>query len=378
MKIFAPNALIAAVEKISQAHPLIVEQQINMRPDLLEKLIRRIDQKAPEELESLAKTLTRRQIQSLCMYLPTNVYKADLHKISQVISFKLDPACMVILFRQWQKFPLSHETLSLLGKHDKKEYRPDSFPIKIGLLQKWATASQPIMAVMRTICDLGRGDNFIQKLLSMGFSADSSLAHLCHLKYLCNATSPQFLAEGDQTIAQVLRQQSNQDQIVVLMRILACGITNRQLLTKLPRTYEAAYAIWRVPNRNVIQDNNLFSAYLWWYNYFQLVKSLGGDRRRIEFWKQYLDHCQCSRVTAHQMLIMRFGNRVVTEFEIQGPVYIYSSTYFDQFVTAQMNAHNTLMLKSWMFNHSEYLSRETHTSNWEIKQYAQLRHHNVI
>lgn len=78
------------------------------------------------------------------------------------------------------------------------------------------------------------------------------------------------------------------------------------------------------------------------------------------------------------MLVMRFGERVVTEFEIQGPVYIYSSDYFNRVVTAQMGMHSTPMLKSWMFNHSDYLSRETHMANWEIKQYAELRRQGVI
>ena len=378
MKIFAPNVLISVVDKISRDHPLVGEQRIDMRPDLLEALVKRIDQKEAGELETLAKPLTKRQIQSLCRYLPNNVYKVNLQKIAAVISFKMNPDCMMILFGQWQKYPGSEETLSLLGAHDTKEYRPDTFPIQMGLLQKWAAAAQPIMAVMRTVADMGKGEKFEQKLSSMGLQSDSNLANLCHVKYLCTATSQQFQAEGDDVIAQVLRKQDNQNQMTVLMRILACGAQDKQLLTKLRITYQVAHALWGEPDRNLFGDSSLFDTYQWWYNYHQLVVSLGGDQRRIEFWKKYLDHCRCVRITQHQMLVMRFGDRVVTEFEIQGPVYIYSSDYFNRIVTAQMGMHSTPMLKSWMFNHSDYLSRETHMANWEIKQYAELRRQGVI
>ena len=378
MKIFAPNELIAAVDRIARQHPLVGEQVNDLRPELVEGLVRRIDQRAPEELEMLAKSLTRRQVQTLCLYLPNNVYQVDLQKISSVIGFKMTADCIAILFRQWQKYPRSQECLALLGQYDSEEFRPDSFPLKVGLMKKWATASQPLLAVTRTISDMGVGGNFFERTKSLGFRTDSNLVQFCYLLYLCNATVRQLQIEGDAQIAYVLSKQSNENQIKVFMRILTCGANQRQLLTQLPRTYSLAYAVWGVPDKNLFKGNDLFNTYLWWYNYNQLIKSLNGDMRRIRFWQQYLDRCQCTRVTGHQMLIMRFGNRVVTEFEVQGPVYIYAADYFDGVVASKMNVYGTAGLKSWMFNYSDYLSRETHMANWESKQYTQLRSQRVI
>ena len=379
MRIYAPNQLIRAVEQIAREHPLAGEPMAAISSDVLEKLVRRIDCCLPENLHIIAKTLTKRQCQSLCVYLPENIYHVNLSKIKTVLSSRIDSPCFWVLFRQWQKYPNCEECLSLLGEHDTEQYRPENFPVQIGLLKKWASASQPLLAIVHTVVDLGEGHNFIEKLSSLGIGSDTYLAVLCHWHFLCHANAEHFTAESDSGIVSSIQDLNIDQQSSVLKQLLTCGSANYNFLIQFPKCYRLAYNIWGNPHEQKLTESSLLQTYTWWYNYYQLSETLHGDKRRINFWKEFLDRCECTRVVKHEMLVMRFGNRVVTEFETMGAVYIFTDEYYDSVVGPRISTCNaTQIFKSWLFNHANYLSRETHMQNWESNQYDALKQYHVI
>ena len=378
MKIFAPNQMILAVAKIAKEHPTAGELQVNISQESLRELVLRIDQKEPGELRTVSRTITRRQAQALCAYLPTNAYHVDLRKITAVIGYRFHQGCFRTLFYKWMEFPYSKECLALLGKFDTEEYRPGEFSLKIGLLKKWSGASEPLSAVAQTANDLGQGDIYHQRFGDIGLISGSNLEKICYWIFLSKAKGNQLLGETDQRIHANIQSLSIEKQIAVLVRILLAGRVSNSFLTKFPRCYQLAYAIWKEPNSQTFKPAELFQTYAWWYNFYQLAEAMHGDSRRINFWKTYLDKCQCSRYSSHEMLIMRFKKHVVTEFENIGAVYIFTSQNFDAEVVPQMRAKKTAELKSWLYHYAHPLDRQTHHANWELNQTVSLRYYGVV
>lgn len=368
MLIFAPQKLIHAVEIVKQQHPLTGSLTGTMSGADLKELVLRIDGREMEELEALALSLSRRQVFALCGYLPNNAYHVDLGKITRVISFRMNSDLFLRLVQLWQRHPQCLECLSLAGKFDTDELRPQDFPVKKGLLAQWSGTTLPLLTVARTINDLGQGFLFEEKYASIGLEPRTPLEFLSYRSFLSGASAAQMVREGDDRIYDSMENATNETRSEILCQVLKNSLNDYDFLIQFPKLYRIAYSLWGEPNRRSFPKPELFVAYSWWFNYHQVSKALSGDPRRIRFWSQYLSRCQCTHVPAHGMLIFRFEDYVVTDFRSMGPSYIFRADYFDAYVQYEIVHHTTAVLKSWMYHDSDNIDRITHMANWEIKQ----------
>ena len=378
MVVFAPNKLIQVVEEIAKQHPLCGVPTTGISENELKDLILRINEKDTEELRSFSRTLSKRQIRSLCTYLPLNTYRVDLNKVAYVVSARLNKDFFELLLRQWEKSPECLILLKILGEHDNTEERPEKCKIRVGLLSQWSHASLPMLALVRSVNDLGAGKTFAERFNSVGLDFRSNLERVSYWSFLERADRNQFTAEGDHVISNSLRQAARDKQVSVLIRLLQFGSADYNFLLDFTELFNIAVSVWDVPNRHSFPNEQLYRTYSWWYNYRQLSQSLRGDYRRIVFWKQYLHLCQCSQRKEHEMLIMRFNNYVVTEFATNGPTYIFRRDYFDDVVTFHMTKDKTGDFKSWLYHFALHDSREVHNSSWERKETAVLRALSII
>lgn len=381
--LYVPNRIIYAVQTVEKEHPLVGTAPSAISDNALKELVLLIDSKPMKELEKFAALLSRREANALCRYIGHNAYKVDLKKVVQVIYFCMSPANYKTLFEVWERVPECSEALFLLGRFDDPKYREPDFPVQKGLLSAWAKSSMPIAAIAQTSTDIGQGRFFNERLRSIGLWPESALGKLCYQHFFCRASVTQFEQEGDYKLYEVLCQSDKQMQEQILIHLLNFGEkVEQKLLPSLKDTYQKAYALWKDPNSKFfpVGHQRAYETYTWWYNYYQMVSAFGkdADRRRINYWKQYLHKCTCSRVHKHAMLVMDFGQYIVTEFESMGAVYIFETSYYKETVTIKFRAHNTNDFKSWLYNYAAHKDRQTHTQRWEYNQTWSLRRFNII
>lgn len=377
---YIPNALISATEKVILSHPKTARVISPLSASDLKNLVLTIDGKELAELPLFARTVSLRQRMALCTYLPSNAYEVSLEKITLVLSSNMSVSMFQMLFDIWQNHPRCKEVLSLLGKKAMEAAYQSSLPISGELLAAWAQSPVPLYAVALTCRDKGKGVLFLERLNSMGFSMHKPLATACFSQYLQHANITTFQAEGDKAISTLLSNVDTAQQARILLRLLGCCKGNPSLLLTFRDVYDYAYRLWGEPHtiRFPKGEEALLPTYRWWYNYQQIQRAFRGDRRRINYWKQYLHLCTCVRNEKHSMLIMHYGSAVVTEFEVQGAVYIFEKEYFKRTVAPRLYTTSSTMLKSWLVNHSAYKSREMHMANWERKQTLALRINHII
>lgn len=382
MKPYVPNRVIYAVQKIAKEHPLVGVAPGAITDSALKELVLLIDSKPMDELEAFSATVSRRESNSLCRYIGNNPYKVDLKKIAKVIYFCMNPDNYGALFRGWQQNPACTEALSLLGDFDDPKHRAPDFPVRQGLLKAWANAKYPLTAVAQTSTDIGKGSSFSERLSSIGLMPESTLGQQCYQQFFRIATIPQFAEEGDHKLWEVLCQSDKNLQEQILIHLLNFGEKAEGLLPSLKETYHKAVSLWKEPNSNYFPRENqkAFETYTWWYNYYQMASAFGrdADYRRVNFWKRFLHKCTCSRIRTHAMLVMDFGQYIVTEFEAMGPVYIFEVPYFKNFVTAKIYSKNTQEFKSWLYNSANHKDRQVHNQRWEYNQTRVLRKFHIV
>lgn len=377
---FIPNALIAATEKVRQAHPKTAWVVEALSAQDLKALVLAIDEKELALLPAFAMTLSLRQRTALCGYLPLNTYKVSLEKVQYVLSSNMTLSMYQRLFELWEDAPSCKEVLSLLGQTAKNPTYQTALPIPGTVMVAWAQSPNPFYAVAITCQDRGQGVHFLDCLKSAGLSAHKSLAMACFAAFLQRGKLAVFQKEGDDVVSTLLANLPTAQQRQILMQLLFCCKENPSLLGAFHELYNHAYRLWGEPNVSKFPQGRQweYDTYLWWYNYRQIQIAFHGQKRRIQYWKQYLHLCTCQRRSTHSMLVMHYATNVVIEFEEMGPVYIFDKDYFDVVVELQLKSLNTQNLKSWLKNFSNYKSREVHQIKWEYAQTSALRRCRVI
>ena len=379
MRVYTPVKLARIVDQIEEDFPMSGGILKMLAEAELQALVLLINRKEFSELDSFSVLLTRREIQSLCRYLRTNSYDVDLNKIERVIMNRMDSACFSILFSVWEYTPESAHALRLLGLHDNAECRPDGFALEKGLLERWSLASQPILAVTRTIADQSHEMPYRTRIQLIGFNYGTALALECEKLFFFTARWRDFLTEGDSYLEEMLKRLSKSDKENLLIQLLKTASEKKTELKLFSQTYKIAYALWGKPSVKTFPENQTlaFATYSWWCNYSELFAILHGDPRRIHFWETYIDQLECSRNLSHKMLMMRYKDLVITEFEELGAIYVFKADYFDSVVQNQMAIKTTSLFKSWLWNHSSRMYRETHRGYWESRMRTILRRLNI-
>ncbi len=382
MKIYAPNKLIQVVSKIEEQFPLTAKIQPDISSEALKKLVLEINGRKHEELPAFAVTVTKQERQSLCRYMRTNSYHVDLSKIAIVISERMDRTCFSLLYNSWEFAPDCIEALKILGQFDNEKYRPMDFKLDVGLLTKWANASNPLAAVVRNLSEMNSNKK-ISDILQEYFTPGRPIIWDCENIFFTTATLGQFHFEGDIKVKEILDRVSNKERERIILRLLKVAMNYRLELNKFPKVYSVAEKLWKKPDSGLFPRNEdeLKNVYRWWYNYNTAKTVIGNDMvngkadpRRMLFWQKYFGLCECHHNVKHDMLIMDFGDYVATEFKIYpGPAYIFVYSFYVGPVKHNMVQLSTSKLKGWIFNewknnNSGIPSREIHNASWEYNQ----------
>ena len=389
MKIFAPNNLIAVVQRIQEEHP----KKGGATKGLLDyasvrELIQQISSKEMDELQGFASLLTNRDFESLAVFLGQPDYmqleRDTRKKICAVIGYGMTPFCYTRVFHSWTQNPTGDGILSVLGRHDNPENHRENIKVPSGMFRKWSGASEQLKAFALTCRDMGKGSCLSEKIESVGIPGESTLQKLGVYLLLVNGNAALFQQEGDTRIAGAIRSRTKEQQTAVIVRMLQT-IKENEALVRFNAVCAIAKGIWREPDSAYFPKEfvgtEIQDRYRWWYNYGVLSQSLRGDARRITFWKRYLNGCDCQENTHHDMLIFRFKKVPYTaiEFKTMGFVYIFTNAYFESQVKAQMVYHNnTAAFKSWLHNSSVPVAKTKHLQNWEIVQSAELRRIGIL
>ena len=381
MKFYVPLKTIHAVQKVETDHPLTGEPSAPIDSKALKELVLLINSKDIHELPALSALLTRRERYALCTYLPLNHYKIEISKVARVLEHSMDKAVYAALFRVWENHPHCREALHLLGTFDAPAYRPNNFPVKQGYLSTWNGAVKPLLAVTQTCNDQGKGTFFLDRFHNFGFREGCALELVCHQNFFWTAPANRILQEGDERLRRVLDRSEKEVQEKILLHFLENISDYPKHLPGLRQTYLKAQFLWTNPHSGFFPKgyHRAFAAYAWWYNYYQMLQSFqkDADPRRIDFWKYYLSHCSCSRMSKHSMLVMNFGTFVAIEFESIGAFYLFRVDYFQGAVTAQSQHNNTTAFKAWLYNYADYLLRDTHQGYWEHRFSEHLKQQNI-
>lgn len=373
IKTYTPNALIAETQEVIKQHPVDGSVHAELSDLELRELLNRICKCAKEKLPVIALTLSKRQNLALAGYFPHNKYNKPEENIAAVLSLNMTPRIFQILFDGWQSFPRNYHLFRTLVENDTKAKRPQKLSVPIGRMNDWMKLWLSEQDYFKAIQCYAVGDSgsnllFSERYKKSGLNPKSSLYINCYSAYLCDCSMKEYRAEGDALVSFGIRQAVNQTTgKAIMLNLLSKGEKSHDDLIAFARCYREIFNQYRTPRRESFPTMETYRTYVWWYNYHMIVEGFNkdADRKRVEFWSQYLEKCTVSRLKKQQFLFMDFGKYVAVESEVMGTLYFYTKPYFEGTVKTYLALHTSQEGKSWMKNYSASVYDKAHRGYWQ-------------
>lgn len=388
IRTYMPNALISAGLEVAKKHPLDGTVSDPLTAEELKALIRLILHTPTVRLASFAETLTKREISALCDYIPKATERAVINKVAQVLTMIMKPSLYSGLLLSWQQFPANRDLLKLLAENAAVGNEVKGNTIDVSRFETWYTLSDHLTAylsdVTRYIFGLTKTrSNLAAAFEKAGLKMNSALYSCCLAQYMTECTFEELIRYDDFGIDQCIRNGIVPEmRNGIILNLLHCRQSDRKKLLSFQLCYRTIYNKYGIPQRNKFGANNQqeYSNYLWWYNYKALEEGFNhdADRRRINFWSNYMDRCNIMRLKSQQFIIMDFGGYCAVESETIGTLYFFKKAYFNETVHRYLRSHTAQEGKSWMKNYSDYAYNKTHRGRWEGEVPVMMRRFGMI
>ena len=378
IKTYMPNALMRAAMDIAKVHSKEDGVQVLQETELV-ALLERIIRCNAKQLQLLAMGLTSKEIYALCRYLPHNKFKKPLVNIINAIQHNMHERYFEELFLQWQKYPNNRTVLKLLAENDNKEVRVKQPKIPVGKFSQWYSSSNCFIDVVSYIRSISnKYDSFDKQFEDAGFRVGYPIQTECLTAFLLSCDMYGYIQIGDSKIAQSVQKSSTSTAELILLNLLLAGRTQKTTLRDFKQCYAVMLNLWREPYSGRFPKNqpDAQRVYYFLYNYEEMVSSFAADadHRRRNFWEQYLDRCEITKIKKHRMLIFNFDNCCAIEFEVVGRIFIYEKEYFNKKVRPRaQQEQSTQTLKNWMFHNSTFEYEKWHKGQWESEVAYKLR-----
>lgn len=376
IRTYMPNALISAGLEVAKKHPLDGTVNNPLTEEELKALLKLITETPSARMSSLAETLTGREIAALCDYFPKASNMHVINKVSQALSLIMKASLYSRLMMSWQQFPTNRNLLKLLSENASVGAEAGS-TIAAGKFETWYQLSdQPtdyLSDVTKYIFALSKSrSGLADAFRKAGLKKNSTLYQCCLGQHMSECTFDELIRYSDVDINNCIK-----NGIVLEMRngiilnLLSCGKNDRRNLLKFHHCYRTIYGKLGIPERSKFgaENQQAYVNYLWWYNYKTLEEGFNhdADKRRINFWSNYMDRCNVTRLRSKQFIIMDFGNYSAVESETMGTLYFFENDYFHENVFRYLQYHKAAESKSWMKNYSSYSYKKTHLGRWEAE-----------
>jgi hypothetical protein len=293
------------------------------------------------------------------------------------------------LFKGWQNFPRNRGLLLLLAKWASEPKYAQSIKIREGLFKQWIEAFDDEYNYYRTIqqslvSERVLGERLFKDVFTERGLMISTVLYLnCYRSLLSSCSAKRLLLEGDVNIFSVINAaQKTEFSERVILNLLTSFSFNYELINDFSNCFVPVNRRYGEPDRSKFPEDGdeAYYVYRWWYNYRLVRESFNADadRRRVDFWTNYLDQCDMERIRANEFVVFDFGKYCVVESEVQGTMYIYETSYYFTDVQRRLLYDRKQECKSWMKNYSRPVYKKTHSGAWENYFSYQLRHLNMI
>jgi len=112
-----------------------------------------------------------------------------------------------------------------------------------------------------------------------------------------------------------------------------------------------------------------------WINVY-CINSTFADSDRREFWTKYAVYCQNEYRSKQKILVMKFQQHIIVEFETMGPIYIYDKLYFEKYMNDfYYYGSSESKMRYILLHKSSFFRRLEHRGFWQNDVSYALRNH---
>lgn len=383
---YYPKRLAKAKEEIEKVHTNVAEAVVAEDVQSLKDLIDEIVALEKNELEGYACTLNKKELQMLCMYIPSNKYGVPLENLLGIISYQLSELRVRILYQYWQNNYSYIESCGIFEMIQKQQtfhkMFKDSYKVYCGKIAE-AIRNERVLELYISFLhgtNLESIEAYQKALLRYGLNLEFQLAKDCIKEFYFVCAGNVYMDMGEYPLYRKLLDMKPWQLKKLLVNLLK-KLTDSQLdeFYKIAEYYETKtgeYGSQKFCDYFSQIPSNLSQKYHAWMNRFKIYKVFINDANndRSSFWKQYSNQAHISFYDSTDAMAIIFEKTIFIEFRNLGPVYHYSKEYYNKKVSnAVINYSKENDLKSYLLHGTEPLKRKVHRGYWKYEIARQIQ-----
>lgn len=383
---YYPKRLAKAKEEIEKVHTNVAESVVVEDLQILRDLIDEIVALEKNELEGYACTLNKKELQMLCMYIPSNKYGVPLDNLLGVVSYQLSELRMRTLYQYWQNNYSYQESFSIFTMIQNQEKFHKMFKernkVDCGKIAESIRNERVLKLYISFLhgTDLESIEAYQKALLRYGLNLEFQLAKDCMKEFYFICAGKVYMDMGEYSLYQKLLSMKPWQLKKLLVNMLK-KLTDSQLdeFYKIAEYYETRTGEYGSQKFNDYFSKipyNLWQKYHAWMNRFKIHKVFINDanNERSSFWKQYSNQAHISFYDSTDAMAIIFEKTIFIEFRTLGPVYHYSREYYnDKVARAVVNYSKESDLKYYLLHGTEPLKRKVHIGYWQHEIARQIQ-----
>ncbi len=368
---YIPKLIIETKEEIKTKHLELSERSIDKDFNIrdLKKLIDKIKQLDKNELKLFAYGLNRRELQSLILYMPENIYDAELWKVNEIINYRFQSRDLILFFNSFQNYYENKEFNKCFMEYIKKVKNANEIlgisSNAVLVLIKWLGKNNIIENIIEDYFKVNRKLN--SYLGYFGFMNNRRLYNDCWKHFLTVCRGQDYLETSTEDILKIIKAY----ELNYLVPFLDNYLTKLTIEDFQDPVLDYIYYTYDMPlnnNYDYLWDKVSKEAkekYNIWYADKKLTEFFKGDER-YEFWFRYIKESEASLLGVNSsQLFLDFGHFVVIEFRhSSNAAYIYSKDYYK-------TVYEKMVFENQIYDNGEYknidraLSRVIHREGWQ-------------
>lgn len=382
---YYPKRLAKAKEEIEKIHTNVAETVVAEDLQSLRDFIDEIVALEKNELEGYACTLNKKELQMLCMYIPSNKYGVPLDNLLGVVSYQLSELRIRILYQYWQNNYSYQESRGIFEMIQKQQtfYNmfKDSYQTDCGKIAE-SIRNERVLELYISFLhgkDLESTEAYQKALLRYGLNLEFQLAKDCMKEFYFICAGKVYMDMGEYSLYQKLLSMKPWQLKKLLVNLLK-KLADSQLdeFYKIAEYYETRTGEYGSQKFNDYFSQippNLTQKYHAWMNRYKIQKVFINDANndRSSFWKQYSNQAHINIYNSTDAMAIIFDKTIFIEFRTLGPVYHYTREYYNEKVArAVVNYSKEIDLKSYLLHGTEPLKRKVHIGHWQYEIARQI------
>ncbi len=386
---YYPEQLATVTRMIMKFHKNTVHPDFSKMDDNYMKLIRKIIEMKPDDLETFAYTLTDSELCYMAGFMARNAEGKPQwindDNLYTVMNYVLDTNTCEAMFYSWQNYYDNMKFNTYFEGICRKDEIQDVLKknhMKSEDLSKIIISDMPYISIGKYCVDnkVKSGSQKIDDLLEYyGIIPDSRLFNECKKHYYTFCDKDAYISVKVEELIQVVSKYNE--------KMIQAFLNNYLPKFSLKELNQRFFMLALFLDKNIHDidtgryseffgkmDNNLKLKYRNWINSAKIV-SIFGDNVRSNFWKNYMFK-SVRKHNKSESFEFRFEDYVAVEFlgDVEGndfgPMYLFDVETFESKVKYRMDSEKSSDFKSYLFNNLRNTGNvvyKRHAGFWEAE-----------